>query len=165
MNIIEINVDAMIQAGVALLGEEKARILNDVYVLLNTAEHRGYEQGKAQLSEQTDTAYQNGFNEGRDVEKMFDDLAYEEGHKDGFKEGFETATDEADADYQRGFQDGCGHAENCTEEVYEDAYNIGYNTGYDHSRNELGECPIVDQDFDEEYGIDLVWPTDYKLPG
>jgi hypothetical protein len=66
---IEVNVDALFTAANSLFGGDAARVLNDLYVVLDKSQRESLSQG---------------YNEG-----------YELGHKDGFKEGFDYGYDQA----------------------------------------------------------------------
>ncbi len=123
MNMIEINASALLAACNALLGEEKTKIMNDVYTLVDAAEKRGYAEGVKHEMLQADAA--------DDTARFDADEAYLEGKSYGFDEGF-------DAGYSAGFDIG-----------YDEAHmDNGYSDGYAQARKDLGECPMVDQDFD-----------------
>lgn len=125
MNMVELNFNALVAASTALLGAEKTNMLSELYTLLDNAEKIGEASGLAKMEQ-----------------------AYGEGQERGFADG-------DDQGYNDGFVDGVAHGgivEAQREDAYDDGYNQGYSEGYSvgntDARADLGECPIVDQDWD-----------------
>jgi len=127
MNTVQLNFDALVTAVTALLGNEKAQMLSEFYVLLDNAEKRGHATGY-------NTAH---------------DDSYAAGHADGINE-YLLADDKdlMDGSYDEGFADGVAQRASDAFEFEADAFQDGFDEGYEQARAELGECPIVEPDFD-----------------
>lgn len=121
MKTIVLNARALLTASNALLGE-KTNILSELYVLLDQAKTLGHNEG---LLEGAGDVHSPAYNAG-----------YEAGYPDGFEDG---VADDSSQQYDAGFALG-------SSEGFEDGYDVGYAA----ARTALGECPMVEQDFDHE---------------
>ena len=135
MNTAELNINALAAASTALLGAEKVQILSELYVLLDNAEKIGEASGMENCNKES---Y---------------DLGYDQGYFDGASDNDVGVAH--DAGYDTGFEDGVAHGgivEAQREDAYDDGYNQGFSEGYSNgntdARADLGECPIVDQEWD-----------------
>lgn len=145
MNIVELNFDALVGASMALLGSEKTNILSELYTLLDNVEKRGYNKGYAEgyaqgaADNDVGAAFHAGYEQGcidgqADAEVLHDEPTYHEGFEDGDPVGFD-----------EGFEAGSTYTEG---RIGVDAFEAGFDAGYEKARQDLGECPIVDQDWD-----------------
>jgi hypothetical protein len=156
VNNVELNFNALVAASTALLGAEKTNMLSELYTLLDNAEKIGEASGAAQFSEKS---YQDGYDECHNDVGDHGDFRYHEGFNDGiehahednnvydkaYDDGFAAGVEFVDTDYHAGFTDGQNDVLFANEqELREEAYA----DGYEQARADLGECPIVDQDWD-----------------
>lgn len=150
MNTAELNLNALVAAAKALLGtEEKLQILSELYLLLDNAEKIGEASG-----------YGRGLNDGENNAHA-DKMSY-------FNEGYEQGQTDNDvgaahdAGYDQGYNDGYVDGVDAKAAGFEGLWEQGFDEGYEQARFDLGECPIVDQDFDfAGYGPpQALWDTD-----
>lgn len=94
MNIVELNMDALVVASRALLGNERTNMLSELYVLLDNAEHRGDQEGFKR-------GFNDGYQAGNDarVEEVYDN-----GYDDGFDDGVLDAENYGEAMYDAGYE-------------------------------------------------------------
>jgi flagellar biosynthesis/type III secretory pathway protein FliH len=80
----------------------------------------------------------------------------------GYAQGQSDVTFDNEADaYSRGYKEGYVDGNNDASEVAERAFTNGFEEGYEHARIDLGECPIIEDAFDDELFEDLfIFPTD-----
>jgi hypothetical protein len=93
-----------------------------------------------EMYEVINNAEQHGYTQGKAEGQSEFDTAWIDGHTTGYKEGFVDATNEASDDVCRAFEN-----------------------GYEHARIEMGECPMVDPDYDRLSDDDLY--EEFDLPG
>ena len=140
MNTVELNFNALVAASTALLGAEKTNMLSELYVLLDNAEKIGEVSGYERGVDEKAAGFEGLFEEG-----------YAAGVDDGIAHGGIAEAQREDA-YNDGYEQGANDYV-----AYSDRnmFVEGFDEGYEQAREDLGECPIVDQDWDrnDEYGF------------
>lgn len=83
------------------------------------------------------------------VERVYDaiDDAEKRGQAAGFNQGDVVGFMRGEDDgYAEGYSDGINVSHTI---AFDDGYDAGYDAGYEQARRDLGECPMVDEEFDE----------------
>jgi hypothetical protein len=134
MNTAELNITALVTAASALLGTEKANVLSELYTLLDNAEKIGFADGEKSVERAAQRGYEAAYSD-----RLTD--TRHEGYKNGYADGMENCSAESyDIGYDDGFADGVADAETYGKDMYD--------AGYEQRGDDMGECPIVDQEWD-----------------